>query len=647
MVKLSDALRGAADRAPLDGISISTDAAARRVRAHRGLRNAATGVVGATAIAVVALGVIGPQATTATEESAASDREMAMAEAAPDASGADGYTDMSSGATGLAFGVCGQMLPQPSYAVVGDVALTAEVPGEVDPGETLPIRAITTMGPRLDEGGASADGAADVVATAPGAYVLWGDVVVASMPQAAMVNFGPADEPVENLEADPVSFSATEGTTQEFALDVPLNNCWDGEPLPAGTYHLVLTQEVYQDIAPLPTTTPSPDASPSAAASPSAENGDQASTDLVVEPSLMLYGYDQSEVATFAVVGEPADNPFADYLGMPVTPGEPPVEPTVPPVDPPTDLPQPTPIPDGMLTPDVARQMYQLGLTTEPWDMAEGTQRWLITSDSTVPYQDDTWANSYFGCGMDSQTGGRFPAQSSTMELLDVNGELPRRIGLSYGWVVDDNPEFTLSARNVSDFTLSNFAPTLNSQLYLVKDGVVVAESWGVSPNPNGGVVMYGAADMARQGAAELRDAGALVGADAYQSSTLSPGGSVGSTFLWRDVQGCWSGDKQAPVRPGVYTLVSSQYVPVGAPQMYLMEDAARLKEGLEGDASFGWTEGSGTDSGIGGLGDGESFPGAGTDGANEIAIAPVPDPAEYDAVDLQVWTSFGTITVN
>lgn len=594
MVKLSDALRGAADRAPLDGVTVSADAAARRVSMHRGLRGAATGVVGATAIGVIALGVIGPNGL-ATANGSLEQGETAAAGAAPnDAAASDGLVgeDMLPGTddSRLAWGYCGQedLAQSMPGAEASIFLLSATAPGEAEPGSTLPVEAQATLqDATLDNPDFVPD---RLLTTTPGAWVLWDNIVVGTLPAEPVIGFGPADEQLLNESANLTSIPVSTGEVQTFTLEVPLVNCWDGAPLPAGKYEL-LTQQDFTAQGAWLDEMPAPGEDP---------NGAQ---------NMALYTFSAfAEPLGFVIAGDPVDDPFGQYLNVPQ-----------PPVEPPTELPPPAPLPDGSLTPDMARQLFQDGVTDSAWDMAAGSQRWLLTHDSNQYlsdelYDDNAWKDNYFGCAMDGQTDGRFPARSSTMNLLNITGEVPARISLSYGWIVDGNPQYSLTARNTSDFTLTDFSPTLNSQLLLVRDGVAVAEAWGVDPVQNRGeAIAFDEAAAHAQETAGARDMGTLdaqsIVLPGFRVHTLTPGASVSSRFLWRDVQGCWNGAQQSAVAPGVYTLVSSQDVPVSNSQGYDMAPSMGL----------------------------------GQDGGSDMAIA----PAQSEWVDLQVWTSLGPVTVD
>jgi len=654
MVKLSDALRGAADRAPLDGVTVSADAASRRVSMHRGLRGTATGLVGATAVTVLALGVIGPQGlgrAQNTEDSGAVNAEAAAG--APDLPlGTQDFAD-GSFLTGLAWGVCGQELGE--GAVWGDPTVAISVATkDAEPGSPLPVSVTTT-----------ALAASDLFTTAPGALVLWDGIVVGSLPQESLFSQGPADEQIVNQDVKLVALSLAKGETNEFSVELPLENCWDGARLPSGKYELLITQEFYESasvIEPGPATTPSgepttdePTQFPTPETTASAEPGD------VIEPSAPISpeGADvdlpapQPAVASlfraaaepvgFAITGDAVDNPFAQYLGE----DEPPVvTPTLPPVEPPA--PVPAPLPDGTLTADQARQMFNAGLTDSQWDMAKGSQRWLLTNDSSVEYNDNDWQANYYGCSADGTAQTRFPKTASQIDLVTLTGDLPARISLSYGWIVNGNPKFSLTATNVSDASLTGLAPALNSSLYLVRDGLVVAEAYGVNPDPRSGVVMYDEAADAVPTFDEAKDLATMVAPSPYNVPVVGPGESVSSSYLWRDVTGCWDGSGQTVVTPGVYTVLGSEYISVGTQPMYYAEPIEDFGPGAvrtpNGDV-FGpddvtldneWPEGFGdaTDSGVG------------TSQSAPMPADVLPELGVYDSVDLQVWTSYGTLTV-
>src|SRR5690554_2260621 len=59
-MKFSDALRGAADRAPVDEVQVTTSAVTGRIMRNRALRTGANGLVGAGAVAVIVFAAVSP-----------------------------------------------------------------------------------------------------------------------------------------------------------------------------------------------------------------------------------------------------------------------------------------------------------------------------------------------------------------------------------------------------------------------------------------------------------------------------------------------------------------------------------------------------------------------------------------------------------
>src|SRR5690554_1324208 len=86
-MKFSEALRGAADRAPVDRVHVSTIDAVGRIKRGRALRMGANSLAGAGAVAVIAFAAVGPLG--------GANDEMAMA----DAAGRDGAAMTEESAT--------------------------------------------------------------------------------------------------------------------------------------------------------------------------------------------------------------------------------------------------------------------------------------------------------------------------------------------------------------------------------------------------------------------------------------------------------------------------------------------------------------------------------------------------------------------
>ncbi|MEX0913460.1 MAG: hypothetical protein WDZ57_00780, partial [Demequina sp.] len=369
MTKLSEALRGAADRAPVGDLSVSTDMAARRVGRQRGLRGAANGLVGIGAVTVLAVGIMAPTFGGPGGADAGTERAQAGADGGDEASA---FAEDSAG-TMLAGG-CGSYL---DYTGWGDptVDLDARVAGldpdagevtEFDGGQTLDLEVIITA---LED--------VNLASSGPQVSILWEGMLVGEL----MISDTAMDEVVLD-----------EGGTLVNETQVSLANCWDGVPLPPGTYELVVAQTFY----------------------PNADAGEP-TLEPVPEPLLNDFQV-VAPTVPLVIAGEVPDDPFAEYL------------------------PQPVELPDNYLTPQVARDLYQESLTSEAWDMAAGTQRWVLQSGAGEEYTEESWQRRYFGCSYDGVEGVGFPAESSEMDLFEVDASVPSSISVSYGWVVDGNP---------------------------------------------------------------------------------------------------------------------------------------------------------------------------------------------------------------
>ena len=111
-MNLSDALRGAADRAPLEDAAVDVPRATRRTARNRGLRKGANGLMGAGAVGLVAVAMVGSgSAITAQEAPADGGRDtaaVAESDGAYDEAGGD--SSLAAGSS-LAWGVCGATLP--------------------------------------------------------------------------------------------------------------------------------------------------------------------------------------------------------------------------------------------------------------------------------------------------------------------------------------------------------------------------------------------------------------------------------------------------------------------------------------------------------------------------------------------------------
>lgn len=659
MVKLSDALRGAADRAPLDGVHIDGTRATRGAARRRGLRAGANGLLGTGAVALIAVGVMGPGSALGGADGAGA-RNGTQVTAESDVSAREALAPDLAGGSSLAWGLCGTELPAPIDGAQVDAVAT--LTGEVAPGTqadaSLTVATTVTGG---------VDGTFETFGI--DGVVLWNGIVVATL------DGNPAT--AKAREVGTVTLVAGESVTGD--VTAVLENCWDGAVLPAADYDLVLTQQFFATatqpggegsgeasiepgsdpgLSPEPVpdelvpTAPADDQSVAEEPAGDTSVTDEPAGDGVSEPStgsaVAGAGTEFRVVSApiaFTVPGDAVDNPFAAYLSP--EPTAPPVpEPTGGPTSPdPTDPTDPiTPgLGTGVLDAATARGLYQDGLRGA-WDMAAGSQRWLM-ANSSAGAAGITW----FGCAYDGSSDGRFPAKSAVVDLLDVTVSAPGSIGVSYGWVVDNNPRVQSTVTNTSAWDLPTFWGKGSVQLVLVKDGRAVAEAWPVDPNQYG--VAY-ATDVA-MGAPGAMSAQASDGTTSAASSAISiapapdqglaSGDSASGTYLWRDLNGCWNGSGQAAVTPGTYTLLAMHQLSVsGASTGWAQSDDAT------GDLSVDGTFGGGL--GFGGLAEARLYPELGE--ATESTLVEEPDRAIAPPVDMadwaefQVWTSLGRVTV-
>ncbi|WP_291378816.1 hypothetical protein [Demequina sp.] len=589
MTRLSDHLRGLADRAPVDDSVVSVEVASRRIHRHRRMRAGANAAAGVGAAAVIAVAALNPGGGA--NDFAADAPEPAIA-----GGESDGAMAAQDEGTRLAWGLCGSY-PLEDFVAVDPVnSLTVSgAPEEAVGGETLTLDA--TLVP-------ASSGAVETFG--PQALILWEGMVVASGTS-------------EVAEAAVLSLTAGEPIEQTVSAD--LVDCWEGAPLPGGNYQVIAVQELYTavDVAPPvdPETPVEPSVEPGAPGEPTVapEPAPDAETSAMVEPEMseplppdtpvddgtvtggglasdaVDYVRVVSAPVDFVIAGDVPDDPFGQYLPQPVEPVE---------------------VPDDLLTPDAARAEFAAHVTMTPWAMEAGSQRVVKTNDSLEAADERAWEQNYFGCVWDATMSSSFPATSATWDLLDVSADLPSGIDVSYGWVVEGNPTVELEVTNVSDHTLPGYwGSDPNTALMLVRDGKVVAEGYPVSVNRD---EQYMEMEIARNG-------------------MLSPGDGLGGTYLWRDVNGCSTGSGQADVTPGTYTVLNVQPIYVDSGQIYYETfdgggipepaiDAPAAREDII-------TEGGGGDL------------------ASPSRSAIAPSPEDYDWLELQVWTSLGTVTVS
>jgi hypothetical protein len=620
MTKLSDLLRGAADRAPVGKASVSVGRAARRVRVQRGVRGAGNGVAGLGVVALAVLGIVQPG-------SALSSAQRDSVELAPGAApvagdGASKDSMVASDGRWMSWGTCGSF-PLQDYGVGGTDAfsIAAEFDGAATPdgGATLDIPVTVT-----------ASRALDVTTTGPDAAVLWQGMVVAALTASQA-------EQALNL---------AQGDTTQATASLPLADCFTGAPLPASAYELVVSQAFVNAVAapnpepsPLSEPTPTPTVAPEPAPTPQTTfplnpnvggsdpaTGEGAPSDVTIMP-VESQGWDYritSDPMTFSVAGDPVDNPFADYYPQPWTP---PAQ------------------PDDILTPAIARALFDAAATSAPWDMAKGSSRWILPSGygQIETFAPTTSDQNYFGCSWDGVSGLHFPTRTADLGLLAESADVPARLSVSYGWVVDDNPKVTVSVTNTSSYSIPGFYGQPSSALYLVKDGRVVAQAYPVALDPNAGMLMKESASTTDPAAQDD---------PATYWGTLAPGASLSGSYLWRDVNGCSRQDGTVTsLSSGNYTLLAMQSMSLQQyPDSIAVSGVGLAEQARMGDGAT--SVGSGTASGSDGVATSTPAPDAMTVDpvpVDPIMIDPMPPitgQTQQDWLEMQVWSSLGTVTI-
>lgn len=607
MTRLSDLLRGAADRAPIGEVSVSAARALRRVRVHRGVRGAANGLAGAGAAALIVVGIIHPSVDST---NAAYNRNLLNAPAAAQPTD-DQAGNLTAGREMMpiydsGWGTCGSY-PLNSYPSGPGTAITLSIGSDgwtdLEGASTLEVP-VTRL----------ATDAANVQTTGPDAAILYQGMLVGLL---------------SNTDAEQI-LNLAAGDSADSTLEVPLVNCFDGSALPAGSYEIVVSQgfaDVADEPVPEPSVSPIPEPTlvPEPAPEPSVgvgtgtaepgSVGDSAagSTASVVAPmpveppATWDYRVTSTPVA-FTIAGDVVDNPFGGYVNTWVQPA----------------------LPDNVLTPGEARDLYYQNIALEPWDMAPGTSRWIIPNyNNPTPAGAETLIATqqvgWFGCSYDGLTGLTFPTESANLDLLQVSVDVPSRVHLSYGWVVDGNPKVTYSVTNSSDYLLPGFYGEPNHQLYLVRDGRVIAEAYPVNTDPNNPVLYMNSVRGSATSEVIAPDVAEYYG-------ILEPGASTSGDYLWRDVSGCWNGSEQGTVPAGTYTVLSLQ-------SLYLQSDVPMP---MPMDTTIGKPEASSGSSGASGV----VAPGVATPDPGTTDVIVDPSYPTYDWLELQMWTSLGTVTI-
>lgn len=590
-MKFSDALRGAADRAPVDEVQVSTSAVTGRIKRERALRMGANSLVGAGAVAVIAFAAVGPlsglsddsamagaesvDAVNSADEDAAypEDGEVYAEGDAPDMASGDMATPQEI-SYGEALWQCGSEFdPADGLWTWGDTS-----------GVTYTVEEPKTSGWALvTESTLTANRHVSFLNSFDEYVITWNGIVVEHLVYEDSLDYGPDTGMFE--PEGPVNVSLEPGTeydSYERSTQLYLENCWDGAPLPAGKYEvhqaytLAYVIEDEEEILQW--------------AHPDDDREFKPEFARWLEPFRVA-----ADPVPLIIEGDRLDDPFARYLNGDFSAQPQPLpEPLEPlPIE---------PLPDGYLTPDIARELFAANAVDSTWDMAPGSQRWVMTHDSKDV--DSLWDSNYFGCGWGDDSSATFPTRSAELDLLDVDVNLPARIGVSYGFVVDGNPLVTSTVTNASEFSIPGFWGDAQPQLVLVQDGVVRAMA---SPQGIDSGLGAAARPMFIEGNGELE-----------------PGVTLSGDYLWRDVNGCDSYDALGSVAPGTYTVLAVHSLSVSNHQL------AQVRTLPEGVDLHDMLDQAGV------------LP---EEIAPDIEIMPV--PGEWDSVELQGWTSLGTVTVS
>ncbi len=599
-MKLRDALRGAADRAPIDDIVVSTDRAVGRIKRDRTLRMGANGLVGAGAVAMIAFAAVGPFGSA--HEGAGLDAAVAAYDGAPEAATEDfagampSPMDMDRAAHPW---MCGSDFDPHSggwqWGDTSGVTFTAGDP-EVDGAEIMLQNTLEAHRP------------VDLVSLAPDHVITWDGIVVGSLIEPDLFHDGPADEPMlpEGQMSERLEPGTDFHTLEQWTTLTPVN-CWDGSPLPAGDYEV---HQAWTLAYPGASSEPGGESGSESGSEPGGEPGGEP-TDSVSATASELFRV-AADPVTLTVEGDPVDDPFGQYLagGAPL----------------PLPMPiEPEPLPEGSLTPDQARELFDANVVSGSWDMAAGSQRWVKMHDSKNDPDGSDWESNYFGCMWAGETRSEFPERSAELNLLDVNIDLPASIDVSYGFVVDGNPLVTASLTNTSEYTLPGFWSGAQPQLHLVRDGQVVATAHPQDINHGGGMsILDSPAVMQRGGEVDT-----AIAFPQTRNAGLVPGDSVSGEYLWRDVSGCGTAGAPLEVAPGTYTVLAVQSLSVSNQEIAVSFGSPEPAIDLGGGVS-------GFD------GNSSAFRDVVEPGSMEVD----PGAVEWDAVELQSWTSLGTVTI-
>jgi hypothetical protein len=227
----------------------------------------------------------------------------------------------------------------------------------------------------------------------------------------------------------------SEGLPVDIPLSTPITGC-DGEGfLLPGDYTAVVSMGYTTDVD-----------------DPSDESG--ASPRVTAEP------------VAFTIVGDRSTNPLYQEPD-PQYPG--------------SGTPMAPPYPDNALSIVDLVSTVEAAADDSTWDLEPGTWRW-----STSPTYSTQSMSIDNRCWLYNSLIDHVPEETAELDIISLEGSVPREIDLRYGWLVDTAPLVTVKLTNTTGSYLPGFQPYYGygMELYLVKDGRVVAQSHLVDTTP-------------------------------------------------------------------------------------------------------------------------------------------------------------------
>jgi len=198
------------------------------------------------------------------------------------------------------------------------------------------------------------------------------------------------------------------------------------------------------------------------------------------------------------------------------------------------------------------------------WDLAPGTWRW----STLLAYPTDYLPNDS-RCWLYNSLVDHVPEETAELDLVSLEGSVPREVDLRYGWLVDDFPLVTVKLTNATGSYLPGLQPYYGygMELYLVKDNRVVAQSRLIDTTPwwvYEAQMFYLDTDVVADPA------------DYY--GLFSPHGVGFSRSVWVGVEPCLNTPDNVGFPSGTYTaLAALPFIDFYASEYYLEESMVIL----------------------------------------------------------------------